>query len=65
MYILFLIIAALILGLIIRVAWPLIIAFVVIVLVCYLLSLLKQRQDKKKKEANIIDGEYREREEEA
>ena len=64
MYILFLIVAALILGLIVRIAWPLIAAFIVIVLVCYLLSLLKQRQDKRKKEANIIDAEYREREEE-
>lgn len=62
MYILFLIVAVLIVGLVIKIAWPLIVATVAFLLVCYVLSILKERRDKKKAEQNIINAEFEERE---
>ncbi len=63
MYILLLILLVLIAGMIIKIAWPLILAVVAILFVCFLLSILKQRQDERKKQENIIRDSYTEREE--
>lgn len=64
MYILILALLAVIVGVILKIAWPLIVAVAVFLFVCFLLSILKERQDARKREENIIRNAYEEREDE-
>ncbi|MBR2685126.1 MAG: hypothetical protein IKE59_03650 [Erysipelotrichaceae bacterium] len=64
MYILILALLAVIVGAILKIAWPLIVAVAVFLFVCFLLSILKERQDARKREENIIRNAYEEREDE-
>ncbi len=64
MYILILALLAVIVGAILKIAWPLTVAVAVFLFVCFLLSILKERQDARKREENIIRNAYEEREDE-
>ena len=64
--------AILVISLIIRIAWPLIVALAVGLFICFILSVLRQRQLKNeaagdlkrelaRNSGNIVEGEYREK----
>ena len=62
MYILILIVLVLIAGLILKIVWPLILAVILFLAGCFVLSILKERKERKKEEENVIDASYTVRE---